>query len=259
MDIIGFGKNTSHKKGEFNERKKYPFRLITCFSTDFLYEYQGKLTKGDAGDFLITTLDEIVYHGPVSKNDVFINDWIEIIGEDFDDLTSKFSLPLNKAFKIANKSLIKSCIDKLDIELQKKETGFKEMINSHVTALIIDIFRQYQRERLPTKKSEFISLREQILKSPEKKWSQDELAASLNYSTSRFASLYKEYFGTTPKADIMNTRLEYAKRLLSLGELSIGNISEKCGFYSIYYFSKIFKKQMGLTPKQYSKKFPSIY
>lgn len=259
MDIIAFGKNTLHKRGEFNERKKYPFRLIACFSTDFLYEYQGKLVRGDAGDFLITTLDEIIYHGPVSKTDMFINDWIEVVGEDFNELTSKFSLPLNKAFKIANKNLIKSCIDKLDYELQRKEAGFEEMINSHLTCLIVDIFRHYQREHIPTKKFEFLSLRERILKNPEKKWSQEELAASLNYSASRFASLYKEYFGSTPKSDILNARLEYAKRLLSLGELSVGSISEKCGFYSIYYFSKLFKRQTGLTPSQYSKQHASIY
>ena len=45
--------------------------------------------------------------------------------------------------------------------------------------------------------------------------------------------------------------LKSAKNLLSLGEFSIGEISDMLGFYDIYAFSHFFYKKAGCSPKKY--------
>jgi transcriptional regulator GlxA family with amidase domain len=87
--------------------------------------------------------------------------------------------------------------------------------------------------------------------SPERQWTLEELAKLYGYSTSRFSALYTEIFGISPINDILENRLNTAKRLLALKTYSVGQIAELCGFSSIHYFSKFFKSHTGKSPSEY--------
>ncbi len=67
----------------------------------------------------------------------------------------------------------------------------------------------------------------------------------------RFNDLFKISFGVTPNRYIILTRVEFAKTLLGSGYLSISEIAEKSGFSDIYYFSKLFKKEVGVSPSEW--------
>ena len=54
---------------------------------------------------------------------------------------------------------------------------------------------------------------------------------------------------------IINCRLALATELLTKGELSIQEISSRCGFYSPYYFSLVYKKYNAVPPSQTIKQF----
>ena len=69
-----------------------------------------------------------------------------------------------------------------------------------------------------------------------------------------FVREFKKNIGDTPIVYINKLRCERAKKMLAKGELSIGRIAEDCGFESISYFGKMFKRYTGLTPGEYSKK-----
>lgn len=67
---------------------------------------------------------------------------------------------------------------------------------------------------------------------------------------------FKKQVGMTPSEYLNRTRLEYAKRLLESSNMvyTIGEISYFSGFYDQHYFSRLFKKYFGCTPKQINKK-----
>lgn len=73
-------------------------------------------------------------------------------------------------------------------------------------------------------------------------------------SRRRFNDLFKSSFGITPNRYVTKQKVEYAKQLLCLNELSVSEISEICGFSDIYYFSKVFKGETGLSPREYRAK-----
>lgn len=50
---------------------------------------------------------------------------------------------------------------------------------------------------------------------------------------------------------ITGVRISAAKEMLVRGEGKIYEISEKLGFESPYYFSKVFKKTEGVSPREY--------
>lgn len=53
-------------------------------------------------------------------------------------------------------------------------------------------------------------------------------------------------------SDILNhTRIEHAKELLKDPSLRIGDISEQVGFLDLAHFSRVFKKQEGVSANEY--------
>ncbi len=79
-----------------------------------------------------------------------------------------------------------------------------------------------------------------------------EIARISNFSFTHFSKLFKQYFNTAPVNYHINCRLKMAKLFLAKGD-SITEVSEKCGFHSIYYFSRLFKKRTGISPSDFSK------
>lgn len=98
------------------------------------------------------------------------------------------------------------------------------------------------------------SAKELILQNVSKDWTLQEMADLSGYSASHFSSLYVQRFGLSPKADLLDHRIQLAKQMLYYGELSITEISKQCGFQSIYYFSKYFKETVGTSPSEYVKR-----
>ena len=64
---------------------------------------------------------------------------------------------------------------------------------------------------------------------------------------------FKQEFGITVLEYINSLKIREAKSLLRSGEMSYTEISEKLGFSSIHYFSRMFKKHTSLSPSDYIK------
>lgn len=253
MQVLYCGYDYPHEKGEFCTRNKFPFYVISCFSTPFLYETEGELRQGNPGDMVIIPPGSSVYHGPRSTAESFVNDWIYVKGEDFAQLLEAYPVPLEVAFPVGSPNFLKNCIHKVMDELLRKQRGYEEIITGCIKETIIEMHRFYQQQQdFDPPAFRIGAVRELFLKHPEKNWSLQEMAQLGGYSVSRFSALYFQKYGLSPKAELLVVRMELAKQLLSYSELSVTEISERCGFKSIYYFSKYFKKTVGMAPSEYA-------
>lgn len=79
----------------------------------------------------------------------------------------------------------------------------------------------------------------------------EEIAASANISPREANRVFQKTIQQTPFAYLMSYRLNKAKELLSHSELSITEISYRCGFTDSTYMGKQFRKAYGMTPKDY--------
>lgn len=78
------------------------------------------------------------------------------------------------------------------------------------------------------------------------------IAAELNISRTQLNRKIKAISGLTTTAYIINLRVRLAKSLLRSGEdLSVSEISYRCGLDDVPYFITMFKKATGMTPTQY--------
>ncbi len=77
------------------------------------------------------------------------------------------------------------------------------------------------------------------------------LAEMLNVSSSYLSSLFKKETGSTLTEHINQRRIKYAMHLLKTTRLQVQTVAQHCGIVDVQYFSKVFKRAIGMTPKEY--------
>lgn len=81
-----------------------------------------------------------------------------------------------------------------------------------------------------------------------------ELAAIVQLSPYHFAHLFKKSTHTSPHQYLVYCRIERAKQLMLMGDLSLATIAQTVGFASQGHFTYHFKRLVGVTPKVYSQR-----
>ena len=80
-----------------------------------------------------------------------------------------------------------------------------------------------------------------------------DLAKMENLSVSRYNTLFKQVTGISPVEYIKKMRLNSACELLSATDLPIKTVSSMVGYTDSHFFSRIFKKSLGVSPAFYRK------
>ena len=93
-----------------------------------------------------------------------------------------------------------------------------------------------------------VRLREKIYANPQERWSVDLLCAEVNMSRSYFQLIYRETFGLTCIADVINCKMNRARELLTTTSYTISHIAQLCGYDNEEHFMRQFKKNNGVTP-----------
>lgn len=77
------------------------------------------------------------------------------------------------------------------------------------------------------------------------------IAETLNVNASYLSSLFKKETGSTLTEYVNKKRVERAIFLLNTTSLQVQTIAQYCGIPDVNYFTKVFKKIIGKTPKEY--------
>jgi len=90
----------------------------------------------------------------------------------------------------------------------------------------------------------------------------NELASRLSYSGSHYTALFRSKTGSSTLDYFIRLKIHYACQLLCQTDFKISSIAEKVGYEDSFYFSRLFKKINGKSPRDYrndfGKKNPNI-
>ena len=81
----------------------------------------------------------------------------------------------------------------------------------------------------------------------------DELLRSAPYCYDYLCRLFRQEMHTTPHKYLSNLRLQTAADILRAGGSSITEAARMCGYQDPLYFSRMFKKKFGVSPREYGK------
>lgn len=82
---------------------------------------------------------------------------------------------------------------------------------------------------------------------------QAELSDLLSMSPDSFYRLFKNYIGLAPKDFIISEKLRFAREMLAMTDMPIGEISKLVGYDNQLYFSSLFRKKYNICPTEYKK------
>ena len=85
-----------------------------------------------------------------------------------------------------------------------------------------------------------------------------DLANHLKYSSSHYTALFREKTGVAPIEYFIKLKIQYACLLLNQSNFKINEIADKVGYADCFYFSRLFKKITGKSPKDYRFAFKKV-
>lgn len=85
----------------------------------------------------------------------------------------------------------------------------------------------------------------------------DDIAKTLYANTTYLTKRFSKQYGYSPKEYMLKKRMEFSTTLLLTTDLSVMEISNSVGYEDQLYFSRIFKKKIGVSPLEYRKRAKS--
>lgn len=119
-------------------------------------------------------------------------------------------------------------------------------------------YRAVGKSLSPEREKDYISIVVRYMEENiETRLSLEEVADYLGYSASHLSAMFKKAMGVGPINYFNQLKIKEACNLLRESDMKISQISHKVGISDSYYFSRLFTKVMGISPKEYRKKIVS--
>ena len=93
-----------------------------------------------------------------------------------------------------------------------------------------------------------------MLEQLTKKLKLDEIAAETGLSASHYSRLFLNRTGHSPIDYFIQLKIQRACRLLDNSGWMIADVAREMGFEDQFYFSRVFRKVMGMSPAEYRKR-----
>lgn len=82
-------------------------------------------------------------------------------------------------------------------------------------------------------------------------FSLDKLGSELKYNKKYLSTLFKRHVGVGIVEYLHSVRIQHACTMLRQGFSSVSDVAFRCGYPDAQYFSKVFKRRMGCSPRAY--------
>ena len=155
-----------------------------------------------------------------------INDRIELFSEIFRNLDRGFS---TEALEYVNQCLphLLASFTHLSQFRLIKESGEKDIVAQSINFMLENLTKKLKLE---------------------------EIAAETGLSASHFSRLFVNRTGHSPIDYFIQLKIQRACRLIDNSGWSIADVSREMGFDDQFYFSRVFRKVMGMSPNEYRKR-----
>lgn len=212
----------------------------------------GEMLNANKGDLIVINCNEL--HSTIREENSSLY-CIRISPSFFIDVDFK-NIILKSHIK--NDSFLQKQFEEIAKEQTEKRKGYDMQTKAYTYLIICHLLRYYQIE-----KNDEINKRKRQVKINtilqyisihyQKKLNTAFLANEFFLSEYYFCHFFKNQTGLSPITYINKFRVEKAALFLKDSHYSITEIALKVGFEDSNYFSKIFKKYMGKTPREYKK------
>ena len=157
----------------------------------------------------------------------------------------------NRLIKISSNIRMMRAVQRIINELKDKKMHYNYMVVMYYAELLILLHRHMSETYLPLgTNSSLKDAISYIRKNYDQDISITEVAEHCSISERYLRKLFATNFNLSPLDYLNQIRINKSIELLKHTELSIKEVAFITGFKSSQYFSKVFKKQTGMTPRE---------
>jgi AraC-like DNA-binding protein len=234
--------------------QEYQILYITEGSGILETEISGKKKIGEGTIFFL--LPGIWHRYMPSKKTGWKEHWISFDGNQPDIFLQTGILSLEKT--IIDIGLDEKIIDlyrQILEHIESEKIGFKQIIASLTYEIIARILALEKSKKFVGKEIEATISKAKVLMADriDQQINFEELASELGIGYSWFRKTFRHNTSLAPAQYFLQLKINKAKDLLVNTSLSVKEIARITGFESQFYFSKFFKKRIGMSPVQLRK------
>ncbi len=172
----------------------------------------------------------------------------------------------NKAYKLslakADQAQLTALLEQLHQEYMQEQTGYRQAVQLHLQHTLLFFSRltdtvnaASQAQPLAVLPNWMAEIWTYIDKHLEEPLGLSELASRAAVTPAHFSRVFKRLTGMNVTEYVTTKRIIYAKELLLEIDDNIADFANRCGFESVPYFHRMFKKMTGMTPAAYKRNF----
>ena len=243
------GCDSWHQPGEaVHHLDKREFYIFLYVKTPSIFSLNGAIFQVKPESFLLISPEVKAIYS--SEEVGYRDDWINFF--DTDHHMQVMKTPCNQPFVLDGSLPIEPYMKLIN---QAYHSGLpnRQEIMSHLLQALLVLVENYcnpQTTAVPHYRM-LLSLRQQIYAEPQRVWTVELLAKSAGLSAVYFQELYKKAFHISCGNDLIQSRINSAKRYLRETAFTMEEIAERCGYQSVVHFSRQFKQKTGLAPSKW--------
>lgn len=175
--------------------------------------------------------------------------WLHFTGKNTDELLKRVNIETETVYNIGVHAFFKSEWKKLFSEFITNDNYFEELSTMYLNSIIINFSRYIKNKNSHNQLKSLRYIHENLF---------TDLAVSVlaeieGCSESSYRNKFNNIMGVSPLEYIIDRRIEAAKIHINNTDRSIVQIAKSVGYEDPYYFSRIFKKKVGISPDKYRK------
>ena len=247
---------THERLPTWRPRGRIDYQLLYVASGKTVFYFNGEPKEVAAGHMVLFQPKQEQYYEyfAVDRPEVY---WVHFTGSDVRNILKHYDIPLDRHVIYSGSSATYAYLFKEMIhELQTCRTGFEELLEMYLRQIFLLVQRSWE-ERKPTVSSylqeEIDYARKYFNEHYNEDISIEEYAQSRGMSVSWFLRNFKQMTMKSPMQYILTIRINNAVSLLETTDYNVTEISTIIGYDNPLYFSRIFKKQKGVSPSDYRK------
>ena len=151
---------------------------------------------------------------------------------------------------------ISGCLRNILREMEQKNTGYEDVCQAYMEILIIRLMRSTaltvpaEPQALSTNR-QCAAVRRYIDLHFKEALTLEQLAEEGHMNKYYLSHAFKREYGISPINYMIGKRIDESKYLLAETDLSMSQIAQLLGFSSLSYFSQVFRRTQGISPKEY--------
>lgn len=233
-----------------------PQRTINNHELVFITKGKGKIIYDKRT--VEVSENDVVYFYPGIKHSLCVDKepFMEFYGVHFSFEENKNKLNLPDIFNIKGNVKIPELLSELLKTWNSKEYMFEWRQDLLISEIIYTIYKlMYVKEEISAANDVRITkVIDYIHKNPFEHHTMSSLCSVSKLKKSCLSENFKKMTGLSPINYCKKLKLEYSKSMLMESDLTVREISSKCGFNDEFYYSRMFRKQFGLSPSEYRKR-----